>query len=179
MRAIRRLGLVTALVTAVTVATTGLAPAAHAIPDTLGQHRLTFYFVDPDRPYGSPCAIGVTMSSSLDLVNMIADEWGYIDVDPLNLSCTGVPWTARVTIVDYAPPHPTRAVSDEDGPEAAPTAVAEQHVPYGIGVREAGVVTFQFEAFSRVGEICALDVWHVNAVTRTAEPFGPPVACVS
>lgn len=164
----RRRGLFIALATCVLAA---LAPAttAQAVPDPVGQRELTLYFVDSEHPFASPCPVGLTLSSHVT-PGLTPHESGFVNIVPEG-RCATTTWSARVTIIDTAPGHATRAVSKEGGPASPLLVRAWQDIPYGVGVREAGVVTIQLEIWSRLGSLCVIDFWRTDAVTALASPI--------
>ena len=137
------------------------APAASALPQALDGQELVIPMVDPQTL--ARCDARLTLSARPWPVTGGLDELGFLRVSTPR-SCGTVTWTARFTIIDESPGHATRAVSDEGTGNPA-YADARQFVAYGLGIREVGLITFQWEATSRFGTICAQEWWTMDAVT--------------
>lgn len=154
------LSLPAATVLAVTMAT----PAA-AIPNPAGadDDLFTIHFVVPDPMLLTRvCNVSYTPTSritftSTGLLVGTANEFGQIRVT--SSGCPSVTWTSVAIVKDESPGHPTRTRIGT----GSTSAQAGQSVPYAVGVREVGIVTFTLLASSRLGDFCWEDVWQVTA----------------
>ena len=155
-RSVATVALATALVTAG-------APVAVAEDD----RTMTFLIPNLANPTSPPCETTVGMSGYPwpERPAGVIDESYSVMVQSETQWCETVDWHTRVTIIDESPGHSTRAVSADGEPGNPSVASAHQDVPYGIGVREVGVVTFQTEAWSDIGEVCAQERFVIDAVT--------------
>lgn len=161
--AIRRTALAAALTTAALTLAAPAAPAAHALPPTADERTLTIPMVDPETL--AVCNVSVTPAGGLHAVAGGVYEGGAIHVSSPR-SCGTVTWTVRFTVIDQSPTHATHAKSATAKGNPA-YAAASQTVAYGIGQREVGVITLQWEWSSRLGSYCFQDVWTMSAAGMT------------
>lgn len=164
IRSIKRLAAVLGGVVATTVAVAAGAAGAHA---TVGD--LTVTLVTPDLAYGKPgCVTVLSMQSSFS-GGASLDEAAAVHVS--SSGCGPVSWRPSVFVLDDSPTAGTFG-SGESGAAGNPaTASASQVVHYGVGVRELGIVTLQFTAASRLGDICYHSRWQYDAVTFQIKPL--------
>ena len=134
-------------------------------PDTSTSLRLpcktSFDYMGWPKPFGATSVqeiIGIRAESSTD--------W-----------CADAEWRTRVTVIDDSPGHPTRTQSSDVGVGNPSITGTSQVLPYGLGVREVGIVTYQFEATSYIADWCAQDLYLVDWVTRTSTWLAPGVPC--
>jgi hypothetical protein len=114
---------------------------------------------------GTPCLSTFTVQSEIPFDSRgigvgTAHELGSIAVS--SDGCV-IDWNVTVTIIDRSPGHPTQVATAGGSGRDYAWAVAAQDVSYGIGLREAGTVEFQFAASSARGSVCLLDRWEVTA----------------
>ena len=152
-------------------------PAANAVPDTAGEHTITILVPDPTSPTSPPCRVNLTMSSSARWTPPTVRQWGFVRAEVLTAGCTRLTWHTRMTIIDESPGHATRVATASGAAGTQSTAVAGHYVAYGIGERELGVITFQFEAWSGDTVLCFQDIWTMDAVTRQPRPSGFGADC--
>lgn len=143
-----------------------LAPTVHAAPDTVGAVTITVVTPDPTN-LRLVCTSSFTMQSSVGMAGSSVYEAGSLEVS--SSSCgPGVSWTPTVTVIDESPGRATRATSHTGIPGNPAFAADSQTVAYGLGVREVGIVTIQFEGTSRLGTYCFADKWRIDYVTRVS-----------
>ena len=78
--------------------------------------------------------------------------------------CDWLEWTPRVYIQDDAPPYKQLGHGSVGAPGNPASTSVTQSVPYGMGVREAGVTTLVFYGTSRVGYVCLQERWEFDIV---------------
>lgn len=135
-----------------------IAAPAHATP--LDEQTITLVHVDAST--GSVCRTNLTLGGRPTTWPGALEEFGFVHAHTPN--CASVRWTTRMTIVDQSPGRPTRAVSGVGAAGNPSMAQARQVVEYGIGVREVALVTYQYEASSRLGTVCFQDYYVVDAI---------------
>lgn len=150
---------------AASVLTVSAGTPASAIPNPAGLNDglFTIHLVVPDPWLATRmCTISYTPTStvaflSTGIANGAAAESGRISVT--SSGCPSVAWTSVAIVKDESPGHPTvsRVAT------GSTSATAAQSVPYALGVREAGLVTFELYVSSRLGFFCWKDIWQVTA----------------
>lgn len=165
MRLIRLVGVV-ALAVAV-------ATPAHAIPDTMGSPGLLqVTFALPTG--GATCTVSVLPPSRVTFTSTGVGVGTALETGSIRISsstgCGSVSWTATATVSDASPGHPTYTKTAAGFGNPAVAGVS-QSVPYAIGQREVGIVTFTLAASSRLGNFCFRDFWEVSAFGNPA-PVG-------
>lgn len=150
--------------TAAAALTVGMGTPANALPNPgVSDNLFTIHLVIPDPTNAlALCSINYTPTSSVNfnivgIANGTAGEAGRISVT--SSGCASVTWTSVAIVKDESPGHPTvsRVATGSTSANVAQT------VPYAVGVREAGTVTFELYVSSRLGFFCWEDIWEVTA----------------
>lgn len=140
------------------------APAAHADVVT---DNAPIVLVTPD-----PSDLTAACVTTIRTTSTIGGFPTVYQSASLNVSSSGcgagVRWTPTVTIIDESPGRATRATSSTGAAGNPAFASDSQNVTYGIGVREVGIITFQYEATSRLGTYCVADKFRFDVVSRWA-----------
>lgn len=149
-------------VSAVTTALVSVAPAAQA--DSGDPVTITIVTPDPD---DKTVLCTTTASIGVDTRGIpTVRETGFATV--YSTGCGSVSWTPAIVVNDSSSPtYPWYADSDTTAPGNPVTVETSQDVRYGLGVREAGIITVHFEADSRLGHLCYEYRTEFDAVTWT------------
>lgn len=154
----------TRLIGAATLAV-AVATPAQAIPDTLGAPNLLQLTIAVPTG-GASCTVSVLPPSRVTFTSTGIGVGTALEVGSMRVSsssgCGSVSWTATATVSDTSPGHPTYTKTAAGFGNPAQASVS-QSVPYSLGQREVGVVTFTLAASSRLGDFCFKDYWQVSA----------------